>query len=182
MIAGGFNPESEYSGRDRSEMPQLLCKDIKTYKLLESLEALVMVAGDSTETIEPIKAYVEGNLGFEVLCYIAEQDNSINSDWDGNNGDLAIHAAVATGDLEVVRAVVTAGADLHLASNNGETALGLALQQENHGVVAYLLSEGASLDPSHYRTLDLEGEDPEIDDPRNHVRSKEMEMLIKQFM
>ena len=49
MIAGGFNPESEYSGRDRSEMPQLLCKDIKTYKLLESLEALVMVAGDSTE-------------------------------------------------------------------------------------------------------------------------------------
>ena len=86
-----------------------------------------------------------------------------------------------TGDLEVVRAAVTAGADLHLASNDGETALGLALDRENPGLVTYLLSQGASLDQSDYRTLDLDGEDSGIYDPRDHVRSKEMEMLIKQF-
>ena len=56
-----------------------------------------------------------------------------------------------------------------------------ALDQENPGLVTYLLSQGASLDQSDYRTLDLDGEDPGIDDPRDHVRSKEMEMLIKQF-
>ena len=126
--------------------------------------------------------YAAGSLGLEVLSYIAEQDGSLNSDWDGNNGYLAIHAAVDTEDLEVVRAVVAAGADLHLSSNDGETALGLALDQENPGLVTYLLSQGASLDQSDYRTLDLDGEDPGIDDPRDHVRSKEMEMLIKQFM
>ena len=181
LIAEGFNPNAEYAGQSWSEIPQLFCKDVKTYKLLESLNALVMVQSDSTQTIEAIKAYAAGSLGLEVLCYIAEQDGSLNSDWNGNNGYLAIHTAVDTGDLEVVRAVVTAGADLHLASNDGETALGLALDQENPGLVTYLLSQGASLDQSDYRTVDLDGDDPEIDDPRNHVRSKEMEMLIKQF-
>lgn len=181
MIADGFNPEAEYSGTSCSEMPQLFCRDVKTYKLLESLNALTPHQSDSTQTIEAVKACAAGNLGLEVLRYIAEQDGSLNNDWNGNDGHLAIHAAVDTGDLEVVRTVVTAGADLHVASNDGRTALGLALDQENPGVVTYLLSQGASLDQSDYRLLDLDGDDIEIDDPRDYVRSKEMEMLINQF-
>jgi len=132
-------------------------------------------------TIHAIKAYTSGNLGLEVLAYIADQDGSLNSDWDGDSGRLAIHAAVATGDLEVVRTVVAAGADIHLASNEGETALGLALKLESAGIVTFLLSQGASLNPEDYSLLELEGEDAEIEDPREMIKSTEMIQITSQF-
>jgi len=181
MIADGFNPTAEYSGENFKEIPQLFCKDVKTYKLLESLNAVVAVSSESTETIQAIKAYASGNLGLEVLRYIADQDGSLNSDWDGIDGRLAIHAAVATGDLEAVRAIVSAGADIHLASNDGETALGLALNQESSGIVTYLLSQGASLSAEDYRLLELEGDEVALNHPRDGIRSAEMAMLVRQY-
>jgi len=181
LIADGFNPAAEYSGENFKEIPQLFCKDVKTYKLLESLNAVVAVSSESTETIQSVEAYAFGHLGLEVLRYIADQDGSLNSDWDGSNGRLAIHCAVLTGDLQAVKAILDAGADLHIASNDGETALGLALDQENSGIVTFLLSQGASLNLSDYRQLDLDGDEVEIDDPRDSIRSAEMSQITSQF-
>lgn len=93
----------------------------------------------------------------------------------------SMHAAVATGDLEVVRSVIAAGADIHLASNEEETALGLALKLESAGIVTFLLSQGASLNPEDYRYLDLEGDEIALISPRGNIKSAEMAMLVKQY-
>jgi len=42
-----------------------------------------------------------------------------------------------------------------LARRSLALALGLALDQENSGIAAFLLSQGASLNPEDYRILEL---------------------------
>jgi hypothetical protein len=180
MLNQEFNPKQEYLGNCVSEIPQLLCNDLSTYKLLEERGALVDVSVDKTITMVATEQFSKGKLSYEIFKYIVDCDESLNTNWNGENGYLAIHRAIEIGNLDVVRVLIEAGAQLNIAANDGMTALGLAIQNNKTQMVLYLLSQGASLDTDDYELL-IEGEDVEIRDPLEQVRTTEMRLLLDQY-
>ena len=181
MLENGFNIHAEYQGDSAAEMPQMRCKTRRMYDYLCSVDSAIHDPQDTTETICAVQALVGGALSSDVLELIASRDNFIDSEWEGGSGRLAIHVAAASGKLEPVRVLVECGASLSIASNDGETPLGLAVSTGNTFLVSYLLEQGAPLDVGDYRTLDLDGEEVEIEDPRNQITSREMAMIIEQY-
>lgn len=67
-----------------------------------------------------------------------------------------IHAAVASRSLEVVEAVLAAGADVNVRQQGGYTALHEAVRNGSHEIEALLLAHGADAG-----ALDEEGRSPE---------------------
>ena len=53
-------------------------------------------------------------------------------------GDGALHKAAVDGDLETVKELVGAGADVNATTNNGWTVLRTAIEGGNTAVVDYL--------------------------------------------
>jgi len=157
MLENGFNIHAEYQGDSAAEMPQMRCKTRRMYDYLCSVDSAIHDPQDTTETICAVQALVGGALSSDVLELIASRDNFIDSEWEGGSGRLAIHEAAASGKLEPVRVLVECGASLSIASNDGETPLGLAVSTGNTFLVIYLLEQGAPLDVGDYRTLDLDG-------------------------
>ena len=55
-------------------------------------------------------------------------------------GITALHSAAHRGNLELVKLLVKYGADVHAATNDGQTALTFAVQDKHTAVVKYLKS------------------------------------------
>ena len=65
-------------------------------------------------------------------------------------GTTALHLAAVTGDLELVKLLVDAGATLNAVDDDGMGALKLATEQSHHmykgrDIVDYLAAKGATL-------------------------------------
>ena len=70
---------------------------------------------------------------------------ALATDVDAGNGE-ALMAAAWNGHVEVVRALVTAGATLDVAAADGTTALKIAQTKKHEDVVKVLLDAGANPD------------------------------------
>jgi ankyrin repeat protein len=57
----------------------------------------------------------------------------------------ALHQAVAAGDVEIVKLLVNAGAEIDALNSNGETPLNYAAHHGAKDVVEFLASRGADL-------------------------------------
>jgi len=57
-------------------------------------------------------------------------------------GNTALHVAAVAGDLETVEALVSAGADINLVNDKGDTPYRLAHKERNNDVSSYLKSIG----------------------------------------
>lgn len=61
-------------------------------------------------------------------------------------GDQALHLACVRGDLEDIKVLVSAGADINATGENGFTPLHYAVEQEKTDVVKFLLQKNVRLD------------------------------------
>ncbi|PUU81955.1 ankyrin repeat-containing domain protein, partial [Tuber borchii] len=61
------------------------------------------------------------------------------------DGKTALHIAVEWGDLEVVKKLHAAGADLEIANKRGRTALLLACHYKHKGIIEFLIRNGANV-------------------------------------
>lgn len=88
-------------------------------------------------------------------------------------GQSALHAAAYRGHEDMVQVLLSAGADLEAAGNEGATPLYLAAQQKHKGVVQILLKAGAQLQSERH--------DPvlAILDERNKEKNSESKELTR---
>ena len=113
-------------------------------------------------------------------------------------GNTALHIAIEWRNLEVVKLLHAAGADLEIAGKSGRTALLLALQYGHMGIMGFLIRNGANVNvrspdwADHYETflqglvrfgsemlvkLALEyGADPEV---RNRWNQRAIDIAVK---
>jgi ankyrin repeat domain-containing protein 17 len=63
--------------------------------------------------------------------------------------------AASKGQLEVVKALVAAGADVHAKTANGKTAIDFAAKMHKTAVVEILLAAGAEIDPHALEKVSL---------------------------
>ena len=112
--------------------------------------------------------------------------------------DTALHKAIAKRDLEPVKLLHAAGADLEIAGKSGRTVLLLVLQYGHMGIMGFLIRNGANVNArspawaDHYETflqglvrfgsealvkLALEyGADPEV---RNRWNQRAIDIAVK---
>lgn len=74
----------------------------------------------------------------------------LNTDWDEHNGDFALHRPVRSKSIKLVRALIEFGEDPHLASNDGETSLGISVRSDNIEMVKFFKYLEVSTDTSDY--------------------------------
>jgi ankyrin repeat protein len=66
--------------------------------------------------------------------------------YTGNNRPL--HIAASDGHLEIVKALIAAGADMNALENYGRSALGIARRKNHTKIVDFLRNRGA-IDDGH---------------------------------
>jgi tetratricopeptide (TPR) repeat protein len=183
VIDSGFNIDERFSNSDLADRPILYALDGDTAKFIaENSGDWFLDIDNRNLTIEMLKNAANGTCGFQALQYVLENDSSINSNWDGNNGDFPIHAAVRTGVIEIVSAVIEAGGDLKLASNEGDTPIGIAIGDDRIEIVKLLLKCGSPINSSAFHfNIEFDDEDdvPEIIEPLNLAQSEEMKSVLK---
>lgn len=62
-------------------------------------------------------------------------------------GDRPVHIAASRGDIDEIRLILGAGADINCKGEHGYTALHNAVEQGHIAAVEYLLTNGADPDP-----------------------------------
>jgi ankyrin repeat protein len=109
------------------------------YTLLGSLIILIILTGCAgTEK----KAALSGNLDY-IKNIISENPGRINEkDKDGNS---FLHLAVRAGNADIVKFLVSKGADANIKDNYGQTPLQLAAYSDNAEIVIQLVSNGAEI-------------------------------------
>jgi len=109
------------------------------YKLLGILISFIMLAGCAgTEK----KAELSGNLDY-IKSIISENPGRINQkDKDGNS---FLHLAVRAGNADMVKFLVSKGADVNMKDNYGQTPLQISAHSDNVEVVIQLVSNGAKI-------------------------------------
>ncbi|KAG5715669.1 putative ankyrin repeat protein, partial [Termitomyces sp. T112] len=81
-------------------------------------------------------------------------DNGLNIDWHNDNGYTLLHAAVDQNDLDGVKALVQRKPSLiniqakQFSISEWQTALDMAVESQQHTIVAYLLDQGADRRPN----------------------------------
>lgn len=66
-------------------------------------------------------------------------------DYQNNDGKTALMFAVINGNIQVVQALVTHGADIHIQDNDGTTALMFAVENLEIEAVRALVNYGANI-------------------------------------
>ena len=115
------------------------------YNQLELVELLLNFGADvNMENKKKMESYMGG--GEEVIHGTRSdlfEERAVANPW----GKRALHAAAYQGHEAMVQMLLSAGADLEAAGNDGATPLYLAAQQKHKGVVQILLKAGAHYDP-----------------------------------
>lgn len=109
------------------------------YKLWGVLISFIMLAGCAdTEK----KAELSGNLDY-IKRIISENPGRINQkDKDGNS---FLHLAVRAGNADMVKFLVSKGADVNMKDKYGQTPLQISAHSDNVEVVIQLVSNGAKI-------------------------------------
>ena len=84
-------------------------------------------------------------LGYADIAILMVKSESIGLNSEGHDGDTPTYWAARYGLVEVVRVLVTAGADINKASDNGATPLFKASHQGHLPVVQHLVRAGADI-------------------------------------
>ena len=139
------------------------------YNKLEVVELLLKFEADvnirNRMTMETYKR-VEERVAYRRLSGLSIEHSIMNT-W----GKGALHAAAYQGHEDMVQVLLSAGADLEAAGNDGMTPLYLAAHQKHKGVVQILLKAGAHLQTESHDPV------PALLDEHNrkkHSRSKEV--------
>ena len=113
------------------------------YNELEVVELLLRFGADvnirNRKMMESYKGV--GEKVFHGILSGLSKEHAIMNAW----GKGALHAAAYQGHEDMVQVLLSAGADLEAAGNDGTTPLYLAAQQKHKGVVQVLLGAGAQL-------------------------------------
>jgi hypothetical protein len=128
-----------------------------------------------------INAVANGEIDLSALMQVAENDDSLNRDWDGNCGDFTIHAAVRTGIYDIVKVILDAGSSTNILSNDGCSAIGIAAQQGNKEIVQLLLEYGSPKKADQFRFMiefDNEDDVPEVEDPIKLAANDEIRNIL----
>ena len=70
---------------------------------------------------------------------------------DPESGRTPLHRAIAVKDAPTAKALITCGAPLEKASNDGETPLGLALKTDQYDIAAALVQAGADVNKKGFK-------------------------------
>lgn len=77
---------------------------------------------------------------------ILQQDPSALTQQDNNQfRDLPIHIVANTGNIEIARLLLDAGADIDAGDSDNSTALGIAAMRRHGELVAFLIEKGANI-------------------------------------
>lgn len=104
-----------------------------------------VVSDDGHAIFSLIDGCAAGRSELSALIKLCEYEGNLfylNNIWD-DDGCYPIHSAVATNNLEVIRTLVEAGADLALRSNEGESPIGFAAKRRDSTLVRHLVALGS---------------------------------------
>ena len=79
------------------------------------------------------------------LIMLLLQNPALNLNKRDSDGNTALHIAIKWRNLEVVKLLHAAGADLEIANGSGRTALLLALYYGQMGIMGFLIRNGANV-------------------------------------
>ena len=143
--------------------------------------AVSIVESDVPVLNAVIKNVANGKIDISTLRVVLLNEEGINSDWDGLSGDLAIHAAIRSGNIDIVELLISSGAALNIASNDGDTPLGIAAEQNDLDIADLLIKNGAPSNEEAYFFI-IDFDDPEdaeeIYSPLSLAKTDEMRLLI----
>ena len=128
-----------------------------------------------------IDAVIDNEIEMSVLEQVAEYDDSLNRDWDGNSGDYTIHKAVRTGNLDVVKIILEAGSNTNILSNDGDTPIGIAAQKGNKEIVELLIEYGSPTKAADFEFLiefDDEDDIPDVEEPIDLAATDEIKNIL----
>ena len=161
IISGRRTALYKSGGNDRSDVVELLLRygadpdlgygrfgetkiyNAAWYNQLDAVELLLRFGADvnirNRKIMESYKGV--GEKVFHGILSGLSKEHAIMNAW----GKGALHAAAYQGHEDIVQVLLSAGADLEAAGNDGTTPLYLAAQQKHKGVVQVLLRAGAQL-------------------------------------
>ena len=119
-----------------------------TFGLLELLNLLILERGvDSNEVnvdgVRPLHLAIKARLEQEALFLINEAPG-VDIDAPTPRGDTPFVVAAALGRMDVLRALVTKGADVNAKNEGGLSALHAAIQEGQEEAALYLIEEAAA--------------------------------------
>lgn len=130
----------------------------RTIPLLSTLCLCLVILAPGPETLAqlqgegPARTSLAGNEAFLDAVRmedVAAARSLLEAGANPNSGDLlgrAIHYATATGDLEMIRLLLSQDADIDATDSNGRTALFLSIAFSHNDVARLLIREGANLE------------------------------------
>ena len=110
------------------------------------------------------------------LLELAKEDPKLIIDAQNAAGNTPLHWASLNGHLDVVKALVTAGANVSLVNEKGYDACYYAEQNGKMEIAELLLKEGTGSDKSG----DGPDRNGELDAEEDHVDGQELENAIKE--
>ena len=128
-----------------------------------------------------IDGYIKQEVELSTLEQVAVNDSSLERDWDGNCGDYAIHKAVRTGDIDIVKIILDAGSNTNICSNDGDTPIGLAAQKGSQEIVELLIEYGSPTKAADFEFLiefDDEDDIPDVEEPVDLAANDEIKNIV----
>lgn len=185
-IDRGFDIEIEFTDVPDDQLPIMNAKDGDTVRYLLEAGATSSASGETPIANLMIWKVAKNEAALSALAAIFDADDSLNSDWDGRGedgfgGDFAVHAAVRTNRPDIIATVIEAGGDLALASNEGDTPLGIAASNGSRDCIQLLLDSGAPVRADEYH-LGYECDDDDycsIIEPLAAAKDPEIARLIE---
>jgi ankyrin repeat protein len=169
---------------DKKNNPLCNAKNGEVAKLLienDELHALYLYQDDVPVIHAVIDAVTKGIIELSTLEQVAENDNSLERDWDGNRGDYAIHKAVRTGNIEIVKIILGQGINTNILSNDGDTPIGIAAQEGNKEIVELLIKYGSPTKAADFEFLiefDDEDDIPDVEEPVDLAVTDEIKNIL----
>jgi ankyrin repeat protein len=119
----------------------------KTVELLLEKGAKVDVKGvdGMTAFIQSIFGILSGSVTTEVCDLLIEKGANVNDQLTGPDatGWTALMFACSNGKLELVKYLISKGADVNLKAKDGTSALSLAIKEKNDEIIKILKAKGA---------------------------------------
>jgi ankyrin repeat protein len=102
-----------------------------------------------TAFIQSIFGILFGSVTTEVCGLLLNEGADINAQLTGADatGWTALMFASSNGKSDLVKYLISKGADVHLKAKDGTTALSLAMKDKNDEIVKILKAKGANLSP-----------------------------------
>jgi ankyrin repeat protein len=137
-----------FKGKDgRTPLMWAAGNSLETIKILLNNGADVKAKGD-----DGMNAFIQSTFGIlskkvstDVMDLLLENGADVNSALNGKNaaGWTALHFAAINGDIDLVKYLLSRGANVNHTSDEGSTALSLARQEKYKEIINLLKNKGA---------------------------------------